>query len=159
MIAGIKTRLPTLTEDPEFVSFITLPWPLVESALSRLRMFWDGLYLIQRSKDAAPRFCSASATANITAFLITRWDINRAFSYADGEKNVTLLAVRKILVAIGLLCSTVVVPVLSIVLAVWFITCLMRHRIWPWWFWAACIALLVILQILGKAATRLAEKE
>ena len=66
---------------------------------------------------------------------------------------------RKVLVAVGLACTTIVVPVLSIVLLVWFITCLVRHRVWPWWFWAAGIAFIIFLQILGKAATRLAENE
>ena len=75
------------------------------------------------------------------------------------KKVVHWLAVRKVLVAIGLLCSTVVVPVLSIVLAVWFVTCLVRQRVWPWWFWAAGIAFLVLLHILGKTFTSLAEKE
>ena len=75
------------------------------------------------------------------------------------RKMLHCIAVRKILVTVGLLCSTIIVPVLSIVLAVWFITCLVRQRMWPWWFWAACIAFLVLLQLLAKAATRLAEKE
>jgi hypothetical protein len=69
------------------------------------------------------------------------------------------MALRNVLVAIGLICSTIVVPVLSIVLAVWFITCLVRQRVWPWWFWAAGIAFLILLQVLAKAITRLAENE
>ncbi len=66
---------------------------------------------------------------------------------------------RKVLAAVGLLVTTIVVPVLAIVLAVWFVTCLVRGRVWPWWFWAAGIVLILLLQMLGKVVTRYAVKD
>ena len=66
---------------------------------------------------------------------------------------------RKALAAIGLLFTTIVVPVLAIVLAVWFITCVARGRLWPWWFWAAGIAFIIMLQVLAKLVTRYAVRD
>jgi MFS family permease len=67
--------------------------------------------------------------------------------------------VRKALAAIGLIFTTIVVPVLAIVLAVWFITCVVRGRLWPWWFWAAGIVFIILLQVLAKVVTRYAVKD
>lgn len=63
---------------------------------------------------------------------------------------------RKTLTAIGLVFSTVIVPVLAIVLAVWFITGMVRNELWPWWFWASCIGLIILLQVLARVLTRYA---
>lgn len=63
---------------------------------------------------------------------------------------------RKALTAIGLLFSTVIVPVLAIALAVWFITLMVRNELLPWYFWAACIGVIVVLQVLARILTRFA---
>jgi MFS family permease len=76
-----------------------------------------------------------------------------------GRKDDKLQAVRKALVAIGLLFTTIVVPVLAIVLAVWFITCVVRGRLWPWWFWAGGIVVIILLQLLAKVVTRYAVRD
>jgi len=67
--------------------------------------------------------------------------------------------VRKTLTAIGLLFSTVIVPVLAIVLAVWFITGMVRNELWPWWFWASCIGFIILLQVLARILTRQATED
>lgn len=74
-------------------------------------------------------------------------------------KNAKLSSVRKTLTAIGLLFSTVIVPVLAIVLAVWFITGMVRNQLWPWWFWAASIAFIILLQVLARILTRQATED
>ncbi|HEV3279061.1 MAG TPA: hypothetical protein VG860_19875 [Terriglobia bacterium] len=66
---------------------------------------------------------------------------------------------RKVLAAIGLIFTTVVVPVLAIVLAVWFVTGIVRGRVWPWWFWAGGIVFIIVLQVLAKMVTRFAVKD
>jgi hypothetical protein len=65
---------------------------------------------------------------------------------------------RKPLLAAGIICSTIVVPVLAIVLCVWFVSSLLQGRLWPWWFWAAGIAVILLLHILATGLIRLAEK-
>lgn len=74
-------------------------------------------------------------------------------------KNAKLGSVRKLLTAIGLLFSTVIVPVLAIVLAVWFITGMVRNELWPWWFWASCIAFIIFLQVVARLLTRRAVQD
>jgi MFS family permease len=76
-----------------------------------------------------------------------------------GRKDDKLRLVRKVLAAIGLIFTTIVVPVLAIVLAVWFITCVVRGNLWPWWFWAAGIVFIILLQVLAKLVTRYAIKD
>jgi hypothetical protein len=75
------------------------------------------------------------------------------------RNNDKLQPVRKVLAAIGLLLTTIIVPVLAIVLAVWFIACIVRGSMWPWWFWVASVVFIILLQVLAKLVTRYAVKD
>jgi DNA-binding NarL/FixJ family response regulator len=66
--------------------------------------------------------------------------------------------VRTPLVATGIICSTIVVPVLAIVLCVWFVSSLLQGHLGPWWSWAAGIAMILLLHVLARGLIRLAEK-
>jgi len=64
---------------------------------------------------------------------------------------------KNAMLAVGVLMSTLVVPVLAIVLIVWFVTSLVRHTPLPWEFWAGAAVGLVLLQVLASGITRWAE--
>ncbi len=66
---------------------------------------------------------------------------------------------REALVAAGIICTTVVVPVLAVVLIVWFVLTLVRGTLWPWRFWAAGVGVTLFLHVLGRSLIHLADKD